>query len=165
MQTLNVGAGRTDEEYKAAEEQRRADLLADSRSCANYFFVAAGLAVLGTGLLGLRLGAFVNIGAIDLLGVYGGQLVRHNPILVYGAAAAWITLLGILGLAAHVGHRGAFIAGVVLYSADMVALGILFSLWAIGVHGFFVMKWFQAQRMLQELKQPGVIATAQAGGA
>jgi hypothetical protein len=32
MQTLNVGAGRTDNEYKAAEEQRRADLRTDSRN-------------------------------------------------------------------------------------------------------------------------------------
>lgn len=39
MQTLNVGAGRTDKEYKEAEEQRRADLLADSQSDANYFFL------------------------------------------------------------------------------------------------------------------------------
>jgi hypothetical protein len=37
MQTLNVAAGRTDKEYQAAEEQRRADLLADSRSDANHF--------------------------------------------------------------------------------------------------------------------------------
>jgi inner membrane protein involved in colicin E2 resistance len=41
MQTLNVGAGRTDNEYKADEQQRRADLLADSRMDANYFFLAA----------------------------------------------------------------------------------------------------------------------------
>jgi hypothetical protein len=44
MQTLNVGAGQTDEDYKKAEGQRRDDLLADSRSDANYFFWAAGLA-------------------------------------------------------------------------------------------------------------------------
>src|SRR5437764_878085 len=50
MQTLNVGAGRTDDEYKAAEEQRRADLRSDVQTYAMYFFIAAGLAVLGTGL-------------------------------------------------------------------------------------------------------------------
>jgi len=55
MQTLNVGAGRTDEEYKETEEKRRADLRADSQSDANFFFWAAGLAVLGTGLLPIRL--------------------------------------------------------------------------------------------------------------
>src|SRR5205807_4317986 len=38
MQTLNVGAGRTDTEYKAAEKERRADLRAESQSDANYFF-------------------------------------------------------------------------------------------------------------------------------
>jgi hypothetical protein len=38
-------------EYKAAEEQRRADLRADSQSDANFFFWAAGLAALSSGLL------------------------------------------------------------------------------------------------------------------
>jgi hypothetical protein len=63
MQTLNVGAGRTDEEHKAAEEQRRADLLADSRNDANYFFWAAGLAALASGLFPVRINFLVNIGA------------------------------------------------------------------------------------------------------
>ena len=67
MQTLNVGAGRTDQEYEAAEEQRRTDLRADSRSDANYFFWAAGLAALGTGLLPVRLDILVSIGTVDLL--------------------------------------------------------------------------------------------------
>lgn len=66
MQTLNVGAGRTDNEYKAAEEQRRTDLRADSREDANYFFWAAGLAPISTGLLPVRLNILVNIGALDL---------------------------------------------------------------------------------------------------
>jgi hypothetical protein len=79
MQTLNVGAGRTDQEYKEAEEQRRADLLAESRSDANYFFWAAGLAALGTGLLPLRLNIFVTIGAFDLLAFYGKSLSPLYP--------------------------------------------------------------------------------------
>lgn len=58
MQTLNVGAGRTDEEYKAAEQQRLADLRAESRNNANYFFIAAGLAALGSGLLPVRVSIF-----------------------------------------------------------------------------------------------------------
>ncbi|MGZ4887971.1 MAG: hypothetical protein ACXWBH_02250 [Candidatus Angelobacter sp.] len=152
MQTLNVGAGRTDEEYKAAAEQCRADLLADSRNDAIYFFVAAGLAGLGTGLLPLRLNIFVSIGAIDVLTLYGGQLVRLHPLLAYSAAATWVFALVGLGLAAQSGHRWAFLAGVVLYSADMIALGLMFSLWAIGVHAFFVLKWFQGQKALQDLK-------------
>ena len=84
MQTLNVGAGRTDEEYKKAEEQRRADLLADSQSDANYFFVAAALVALGTRLLPVRLNFLVNIGAFDLLGYYGRGF--WNPILSQGMA-------------------------------------------------------------------------------
>jgi hypothetical protein len=77
MQTLNVGAGRTDEEYKAAEEQRRADLLADSRSDANYFFGAAGAAALGTGLLPVRLNILASIGVFELLGFYARSPNPH----------------------------------------------------------------------------------------
>jgi hypothetical protein len=153
MQTLNVGAGRTDEEYKAAEEQRRADLRADSRSDANYFFLAAGLAGLGTGLLPIRLRIFVNIGAIDLWTGYTLYWGRPHPLLLYGAAAVWVVTLVGLGLAAQRGHRWAFLVGLVLYGADMVPLAMLFSFWAFGIHGFFLLKWFQGQKALQELKQ------------
>ena len=156
MQTLNVGAGRTDEEYKAAEEQRRTDLRADSRSDADLFFLAAVLAAVGTGLLGLRVSVFVSIGAIDLLTLYGGQLVRLHPLVLYDAAGAWLATLVALGFAARRGYRWAFLAGVVLYGADMIALAVTFSLWSIGVHGFFVLKWFQGQRALRDLKEATV---------
>src|SRR5262245_58122325 len=101
MQTLNVGAGRSDQEYKAAEEQRGADLRNDVQTYALYFFVAAGLAGLGTGLLPLRLGVLVNIGAYDLLAFYGRDLVRMHPLLLPAAAAAWVVLLVLLGFAAR----------------------------------------------------------------
>jgi len=153
MQTLNVGAGRTDEEYKAAEEQRRADLLADSRNDARLFFLAAGMAALGTGLLFVRLGLIVNIGAIDLLSLYGGDWVRLHPLLAREAAAAWVAAVAVLGFAAEKGHRWAFLAGVALYAADMIALAMMFSMWSLGVHAFFVFKWFQGQRALQELRE------------
>ena len=99
MQTLNVGAGRSDNEYKADEEQRRADLIAESRSDANYFFLAAGLAVLGTGLLPVRVNIFVSIGVIDLLGFYGQPLGRLYPFVTYGLAALWLVVLLGLGFA------------------------------------------------------------------
>lgn len=150
MQTLNVGAGRTDVEYKAAQEQRRADLLADSRSDANYFFWAAGLAALGTGLLPVRLNILVSIGAVDLLGLYGRSLGTLYLVGVFSAAAAWVVALGGLGFAARRGHRWAFVAGMVLYGADMIALIVLFSIWAFGIHAFFVFKWFQGQSALKE---------------
>lgn len=156
MQTLNVGAGRTDEEYKAAEEQRRADLKADSRRDANYFFVAAVLAAIGTGIGGLRLNILVSIGAVDLLTVYGRQFVHLHPVLLYGTAGAWVVSLVGLGFAAERGHRWAFLAGVVLYGADMIALAVMFSMWSIGVHAFFVYRWFQGQKALQELKDATV---------
>lgn len=149
MQTLNVGAGRTDEEYKAAEEQRRADLRAQSRSDANYFFIAALLAALGTGLFPLRLGIFVNIGTIDLLVFY----THLHGLAVTGAAAMWLSTLVALGFAAQKGQRWAFWAGVILYAADMIALAVTFSVWSIGVHGFFVFKWFQGQKALQDLQE------------
>ncbi len=84
MQTLNVGAGRTDTEYKEAEEQRRADLRADSRSDANFFFWAAGLAALGTGLLPVRLNIFVSVGTIDFLSFYGRPL---GPLIPWRCTA------------------------------------------------------------------------------
>jgi hypothetical protein len=153
MQTLNVGAGRTDEEYKAAAEQRREELRSDVQSYAFYFFVAAGIAGLGTGLFLVRLYGIVNIGAIDLLTFYGGELVRTNPLLIRAAGALWILVLVGLGFAARKGHRWAFWAGVILYAADMLPLIVMFSIWAFGVHGFFVYQWFKGQRALGELKE------------
>ena len=158
MQTLNVGAGRSNEDYKAAEEQRRADLKSDIQTYALYFFVAAGLAGLGTGLLPLRINILVSIGAIDLLGLYGGELLRLHPLLLPGAAATWVILLIVLGFAARKGYRWAFWIGVVLYGADMIALTITFSIFAVGVHGFFVFMWFKGQRALAELKEPSAAA-------
>src|SRR6266704_2874579 len=122
MQTLNVGAGRSDREYKAAEEQRRADLRADSVSDANYFFWAAGLAAIGTGLLPVRLNIFVTIGTIDLLTFYARQLGQHYPLIVYSAASIWVLVIVGLGFAARSGYRWAFLAGIALYGTDMIAL-------------------------------------------
>src|ERR1700678_3268679 len=156
MQTLNVGAGRTDKEYEAAEEQRRADLRADSRTDADYFFWAAGLAALGTGLLPVRLNMLVNIGVFDLLRFYGRPLGPLYPLAMYGAAATWLVAVVALGFAGRSGHRWAFLAGMVLYGADMIALMVMFSLWAFGVHAFFVFKWFQGQKALKNLNDPGV---------
>jgi hypothetical protein len=155
MQTLNVGAGRSNEEYKAAEEQRRADLYSDVQTHAMYFFVAAGLAGLSTGQLPVRLNILFNIGTIDLLTFYGGQLVQQHPLLLRAAGAGWVVTLVALGLAGRKGYRWAFWAGLVLYSADMLALIVTFSILAMGVHGFFVFKWFQGQRALQDLKDAG----------
>jgi hypothetical protein len=152
MQTLNVGAGRTDEEYKAAEEQRRAELLSDSQTDAMYFFVAAGLAALGSGLVLIRLNFAVVIGAFELLGLYAAPWIRLHPFLAYYAAAAWVLGLVGLGFAARKGYRWAFLAGVVLYGADIIALAITFSWLSIGVHGFFVFKWFQGQAALRDFK-------------
>ncbi len=155
MQTLNVGAGRTDDEYRAAGEQRLADLRDESRGDANYFFWAAGLAALGTGLLPVRVNILVSIGAVDLLRIYGRGLVRIYPFAPYSAAAMWVAAVMALGFAARGGRRWAFLAGMFLYGADMVALTATFSLWAIGVHAFFVFKWFEGQKALRELEEAG----------
>jgi hypothetical protein len=155
MQTLDVGAGRTDQEYKAAEDQRRADLLADSRSDANYFFWAAGLAALASGLFPVRINFLVNIGAFDLLALYGRRLLQAYPLAGDGVVGAWMLAVVGLGFAARRGYRWAFLAGMVLYAADMLALMATFSLWAFGVHAFFVFKWFEGQRALKELGTSG----------
>ncbi len=161
MQTLNVGAGRTDEEYKAAEEQRRADLLADSRSDANYFFWAAGLAALASGLFPVRINFLVSIGAFDLLGLYGRRVLEAYPLAGGGVVGAWMMALVGLGFAARRGYRWAFLAGIVLYAADMIALMATFSLWAFGVHAFFVFKWFEGQKALKELGEGGAVVAGE----
>jgi hypothetical protein len=128
MQTLNVGAGRTDTEYKEAEEQRRADLHAKSQSDANFFFWAAGLAALGTGLLPVRLNILVSIGTIDILSFYGKPLGPFYPFAVYGTAFMWVLVLVGLGFAGRSGHCWAFLAGMVLYAIDIIALVVTFSI-------------------------------------
>jgi hypothetical protein len=153
MQTLNVGAGRTDIEYKAAEEDRRKDLQAESRSDANYFFWAAGLAALGTGLLPIRLNILVSIGMIDHLAFYGRSLDAANTLVLYAVSAMWVSALILLGFAARKGKRWAFIVGIVLYGADMILLIGTLSLWAFSIHSFFVFKWFQGQRLLSDVKE------------
>lgn len=155
MQTLNVGASRTDEEYKAAEEQRRGDLRDDSRSDANYFFWAAGLAAVGSGLFPVRLNILVSIGAFDLLSLYGKLL---GPVAVDTTVAIWLIAVVALGFAARSGRRWAFLVGIALYGADMIALIAMFSLWAFGVHAFFVFRWYQGQKALKDLSDAGVSA-------
>ena len=155
MQTLNVGAGRTDEEYKATEEQR-ADLRSDCRDDANYFFWAAGLSALGTGLLPVRLNLLVSIGTVDLLTLYGRSLGPFYPLAVFSLAAMWLLVMLGLGFAGRSGHRWAFLAGIAIYAADMIALIVTFSLWAFGIHAFFVFKWYQGQKALKDLSEAGL---------
>jgi hypothetical protein len=154
MQTLNVGAGQSDQEYRHAEEQRRADVQAEARACANYFFVAAGLAGLGTGLLPVRVNILVSIGAVDLLTFYGRQLGQVYPVVLYSAAATWFVLVLTLGFFARRGFRWAFLAGIALYGADMIILVMMFSIWAFAVHSILVFKWFQGQKTLKDLDDP-----------
>jgi hypothetical protein len=61
-----------------------------------------------------------------------------------------------LGFAGRSGHRWAFLAGMVLYGADLIALLITFSFWAFAVHSVFIFKWFQGQKALKDLNEPQV---------
>jgi hypothetical protein len=90
----------------------------------------------------------------DLLDFYGRQLGPLYPFVAEGTVAIWLTALLALGFAARKGYRWAFLVGIALYGADMIALIVTFSLWAFGVHAFFVFRWFQGQRALKELSQP-----------
>lgn len=165
MQTLNVGAGRTDQEYQAAEESRRQELRDDAQTYAFYFFVAAICAGLGSGLLLIRLPLIVNIGAIDLLAIYGGGLLHGNILLFRAVGAAWVLLLVLLGVAARNNQRWAFWAGIILYGADLLCTMVLlsvFTMLALGVHGFFIMQWFKGQKALHELKEAAAMKAAAA---
>jgi hypothetical protein len=152
MQTLNVGAGQTDEQHLAAAEQRRADLVAESRNNANYFFWAAGLAAIASGLFPVRVNFLINVGLFDLLGLYGHKVLESRPLAADGVVGAWVTMLVGLGIAARAGHKWAFWVGMTVYALDMVALMATFSIWAFGVHAFFLFKWFQGQEALRGLK-------------
>src|SRR5215469_1490685 len=55
-----------------------------------------------------------------------------------GMAASWVVVLLGLGFAGRNAQRWAFLAGMALYLVDMMALMVLFSLWAFGIHAFFV---------------------------
>jgi hypothetical protein len=70
-----------------------------------------------------------------------------------------VLLIG-LGFAARQGYRWAFWAGLLLYAADMIALTLTFSVFAVGVHGFFVFMWFKGQKALADLKEPSAAAAA-----
>lgn len=61
-----------------------------------------------------------------------------------------------LEFAGRSGQHWAFLAGMVLCGADMIALMAMFSLWAFGIHAFFVFKWFQGQKALKDLNDAGV---------
>ena len=110
-----------------------------------------------TGLLPVRLNILVSIGAIDLLSFYGRPLGQLYPVAMYSAAATWLLAVLVLGFAARSGRRWAFLAGMVLYGADMIVLIAMFSLWAFGVHAFFLFKWFQGQQALKDLNDASVL--------
>ena len=159
MQTLNVDAGRTEAEHQAAQEQRRADLVAESRNAANLFFWAAGLAALGTGLLPVRLNFLVSIGCIDLTAFYGRSPGPLYPIVLYSFAVTWVAVLLGLAFAARAGFRWAFIAGIAIYAVDAVALLVTISILSFAVHGIFIFMWFQGQKLLREVRESGQRAT------
>jgi len=153
MQILNVGAGRTDAEYSEAQELRRKELREDSQRDANYFFWAAALAATSSGLFAVQINFLINTGIFDLLRIYGMGLGVNYSTVFEGTVVTWLCALCALGFAARKGYRWAFLLGIVLYGADMVALLATFSVWAFGVHGFFVLRWFQGQKALRDLNQ------------
>jgi hypothetical protein len=100
----------------------------------------------------------VSIGAVDMLTLYGGALGRLLPFALYALASAWLLILLILAFAGRAGYRWVFLAGIVLDAADMLALMLLFSIWAFGVHAFFVFRWYQGQKALKEFQETAVSA-------
>ena len=150
MQTLNVGAGQSNAEYQESKEQQRKDLLSDARDAANYFFWAAGLAALGTGLLPIRLSIFVSIGCFDLMAFYGRSLGPLYPPVLYGFALFWVAVMVGLGFAGRNGQRWAFLGGIVIYGTDLIVLLVTFSIWSFAVHCVFIFKWYQGQKALKD---------------
>src|SRR5260370_41358281 len=114
MELLNVGAGRTDEEYKEAQQRRRDALREDSQKDANYFCYAAGLAVTSSGILPIQIHFLINIGVVDLLGLYGRRIGENLSTVAEGTVVMWILVLCALGFAARQGYPWAFILGIAL---------------------------------------------------
>ena len=111
----------------------------------------------------VKLNIIVNIGAIDLLAIYGRDLLHGTPLL-FPVAAAWVVLLLLLGVAARKNQRWAFWIGIILYTADLAPVMIMLNLWttlAVGVHGFLIMQWFKGQKALGELKEAAALSTTQ----
>jgi len=100
----------------------------------------------------VRLNIIVSIGAFDLLSLYGKSL---GPVAVDTTVAIWLIDVVALGFAGRSGRRWAFLVGIVLYGADMIALIAMFSLWAFGVHAFFEFRWFQGQKALKDINDAG----------
>jgi hypothetical protein len=106
----------------------------------------------------VRLNILVSIGTIDFLSFYGRPLGPLYPLVVYGAAFMWVVVLLGLGFAGRSGHRWAFLAGMILYGADMIALLVTFSIWAFAVHAVLIFKWFQGQKALKDLSETAIPA-------
>jgi len=65
----------------------------------------------------------------------------------------WVALMVGLGFAGRSGYRWAFLLGIIIYGADLIALVITFSIWAFAVHAIFIFKWFQGQKALKDLNE------------
>ena len=76
----------------------------------------------------MRIGSLVGIGAFDLLAIYGRSLGPLYSLALISLASLWVLALVLLGLAARSGRRWAFLAGIALYGADMLALMLTFSI-------------------------------------
>lgn len=158
MQTLNVGAGKSDTEYQETEQQRRAELLEDSKRCAGFFFIATGLSAFGTGILPIRFNVIVTIGFIDLLDYYIGSQSPLYRLAIPAAACLWAVVLVGLGLAARNQQRWAFWAGIALYGVDMIMLIMTFSMWSFALHALFVYQWYKGQKALHDIGQEPIYA-------
>jgi hypothetical protein len=153
MQTLGIDAGRTEEERAASRELHQAELRDDVRSSANYFFLAAGFALLTSGVLPLRVALLIDVGMIELLYFYGKQFGADQGLVIALVSLVIISLLVGLGAMARLYTRWPFFVGLILYGADMIALVVTFSFWSLGVHAYFLLKWYQGQRAAAELQR------------
>jgi hypothetical protein len=157
METLEIGSGQTPQDWEHIQAEHQEELRGDIRMAANFFFVAAGCAAISSGLAPLRFTFFVDVGYMEL----AHMLTRTDPFAFSGSLAAFVAIaavtLGIigslvlLGIAGRAYKRWAFWAGLVIYGIDSVLLIFFFSFLSLGLHGFFLWKWWEAQRAIGEL--------------
>ena len=164
METLEIGSGQTPQDWEHEQELRREELRGDVRMAANFFFIAAAGAAVCSGVSPVETTFFVDVGFVELarmlskapmalgFGIFIPPRMLLSPHLaMLGVAVGIMGCMILLGIAGRSYKRWAFWAGLVIYGIDSLLLMLFFSFFSLGLHGFFLWKWWEAQRAIKNM--------------